>query len=226
MSEFTTGVLYPRKYETKALPYLQEARKPYFHKNLNEEWNVFFLQDEWIETAETLQFLLELSSKYVPLMWFHDAEDSGWGFRLFDGGAEVTSATISYSLDIEMAEAEMLRRYPDMDLSEEILHNDEVRVEYEDVLDQVVHSERFRQEVLKGISRFRPQAFSRIIGQKQIQQLRSLFDVNLLADFDEDTGSSLLYDSVDLFKEILGIEEMIWVNYTYLASGGRESGMA
>jgi hypothetical protein len=46
--------------------------------------------------------------------------------------------------------------------------------------------------------------------------------LQLLTDVDEETGASLLYDSVDLFKEILGIEEMVWVNYAYLASGGRE----
>lgn len=222
MCEFTTGVLYPRKYEAKVLQQLPKSRQPYFHKNVNNEWNAFFLQDESIETAETLRFLLQLSSKHVPLLWFHDDEESGWGFRLFDGGCEVSSATISYSLDAELAEAEFARQYPHVNLQEEADDNEEIRDAYEDILDKVVQSEHFRQEVRKGISRFRPQSFARVVGQKQISQLRSLFDIHLLTDFDEDTGSSLLYDSVDLFKEILGIEEMVWVNYAYLASGGRE----
>lgn len=222
MGEFTTGVLYPRKYEPKVLHVLPKSRQPYFHKNVNNEWNAFFLQDEWIETAQTLQFLLQLSGQCVPLLWFHDAEDSGWGFRLFDGGYEVSSATISYSLEVEMAESEFARMYPDVDLHEEIVESDEVRQNYEDILDRIVRSEYFRQEVMKGLKRFRPHCFGRFVGPKQVQQLRSLFDLQLLTDIDEETGGSLLYDSVDLFKEILGIEEMMWVNYSYLASGGRE----
>ncbi len=222
MSEFTTGVLYPRKYEPKLLLHLSRFNQPYFHQNINEEWNAFFLEDEWLETADTLQFLLRLSGYHIPLLWFHDAEDSGWGFRLFEGGWEVSSATISYELDIEMAEAELAKRYPTVDLAEEVIVNDQLRQEYNDMLNQVIHSERFREEVGKGISRFRPQYFARFLSHKQVQQLCSLFDVNTLTEFDDELGSSLLYDSVDLFKEILGIEEMIWVNYSYLASGGRE----
>ncbi|MGC5326654.1 hypothetical protein [Brevibacillus sp. SYSU BS000544] len=222
MSEFTTGVLYPRKYEPKLLLQLSRFNQPYFHKNINEEWNAIFPQDEWLETAETLQFLLRLSNCHIPLLWFHDSEDTGWGFRLFDGGVEVSSATISYELDIEMAESVMTKRYPSIDLSEEVIMDDQLRMEYDEVLYQVVHSESFKQEVKKGIARFRPQYFSRFLTHKQVQQLCSLFDVNTLTEFDDDLGSSLMYDSVDLFKEILGIEEMIWVNFSYLASGGRE----
>jgi hypothetical protein len=222
MGEFTTGVLYPRKYEPKVLQALPKSRQPFFHQTVNSEWNAFFLQDEWIETAETLQFLLKLSGQSVPLLWFHDSEDNGWGFRLFDGGYEVSSATINYSLDMEMAESEFARLYPHIDLHEEIAENEEVRCLYEEILEKVVGSESYRQEIMKGISRVRPQCFARFVGQKQVQQLCSLFDPQLLAEYDEETGGSLLYDSIDLFKEILGIEEMVWVNYSYLASGGRE----
>lgn len=222
MSEFTTGVLYPRKYEAKVLGALPKSRQPYFHKNVNDEWNAFFMQDEWLERAETVSFLLALSAQSVPLLWFHDAEENGWGYRLFDGGSEVSSASIPYTLDIEMSEAEFLRRHPHVESVEELADSEELRVAYEEILEGVVRSERFRQELSKGIARFRTQAFARLVSNKQAQQLRSLFDLQLLTDFDEDSGSSMLYDSVDLFKEILGIEEMIWVSYSYLASGGRE----
>ncbi|MGG4453133.1 hypothetical protein [Brevibacillus porteri] len=222
MGEFTTGILYPRKYEPKVLIALSKTEQPYFHRNVNIDWNAFFLQDEWLETSTTLDFLLRLSKQFVPLLWFHDAEDNGWGFRLFDAGFEVASATISYSLDVEMAEAEFGRLYPEIDLQEGIVESEDVRQKYEDILERVVHSELYRREVGKGITRIKPQSFGRIVGPKQIQQLRSLFDLQLLTNVDDDTGASLLYDSVDLFKEILGIEEMVWVNYAYLASGGRE----
>jgi hypothetical protein len=163
-----------------------------------------------------------MSTQCGPLLWFHDAEENGWGFRLFDGGSEVSSAAIPYNLDMEMAEEELLRRHPELESMEEVEENEALRIEYEELLDLVLRSERFRQEIAKGIARFRPQAFTRLVSNKQAAQLRSLFDLYLLTDIDEETGSSMLYDSVDLFKEILGIEEMVWVNYTYLASGGRE----
>ena len=222
MGELTTGILYPRKYEPKVLLALSRAEQPHFHRNVNSEWNAFFLQDEWLETPVTLDFLLRLSKQSVPLLWFHDAEDNGWGFRLFDAGYEVSSGTISYSLDVEMAEAEFNRLYPQIDLQEGVVESESVRQTYEEILDRVVRSDTYRLEVGKGISRTKPQSFHRIVGPKQVQQLRSLFDLRLLTDVDEETGASLLYDSVDLFKEILGIEEMVWVNYAYLASGGRE----
>ncbi|WP_400164819.1 hypothetical protein ACAF76_006045 [Brevibacillus sp. TJ4] len=222
MGELTTGILYPRKYEPKVLLALSKVEQPHFHRNVNQEWNAFFLQDEWLETPVTLCFLLRLSKQCVPLLWFHDAEDNGWGFRLFDGGYEVSSGTISYSLDVEMAEAEFSRLYPEIDLQEGVIESEEIRLAYEEILERVVRSEAYRHEVGKGINRLKPQSFNRIVGPKQVQQLRSLFDLRLLTDVDEETGASLLYDSVDLFKEILGIEEMVWVNYAYLASGGRE----
>lgn len=222
MGEFTTGILYPRKYEPKVLNALSKTDQPHFHRNVNGDWNAFFLQDEWLETSKTVSFLLKLSKQPIPLLWFHDAEDNGWGFRLFDAGYEVSSGTISYSLDVEMAELEFARLYPHVDLQEGISDSDDVRQKYEEILDRVVRSELYRREVGKGITRIKPQSFNRIVGPKQVQQLRSLFDLQLLTDVDEETGASLLYDSVDLFKEILGIEEMVWVNFAYLASGGRE----
>lgn len=222
MSEFTTGVLYPRKYEQKVLQTLPKSRQPYFHKNVNDDWNAFFLQDEWLQRAGTVAFLLSLSGHGIPLLWFHDAEESGWGFRLFDGGVEVSSATIPYSLDNELAEAEFFRRHPQVASLEEMADREDLRTAYEEILEEVIRSEHFRQELAKGISRFQSQSFHRLVSNKQVNQLRSLFDINLLSDIDEDSGSSILYDSVDLFKEIIGIEEMIWVNYSYLASGGRE----
>lgn len=222
MGEFTTGILYPRIYEPKVREALSKADQPHFHRNVNGDWNAFFLQDEWLEASSTVAFLLKLSKQPVPLLWFHDAEDNGWGFRLFDAGYEVSSGTISYSLDVELAEQEFARLYPHVDLQEEISDSDDVRQKYEEILDRVVRSELYRREVSKGITRIKPQSFNRIVGPKQVQQLRSLFDLQLLTDVDEETGASLLYDSVDLFKEILGIEEMVWVNFAYLASGGRE----
>lgn len=222
MSEFTTGILYPRKYEPKVIHTLPKAKQPFFHKRVNNNWNAFFLQDECIERADTLHFLLGLSSHYVPLLWFHDSEESGWGFRLFDGGTETTSATISYSLDIELAECLFTKRHPEVEQVEEFWENEQLRLEYETILDQVVRSEPFKREVWKGIARFYPHCFGRFLSHKQIAQLRSLFDIHLLTEVEEETGGSVLYDSVDLFKEILGIEEMVWVNYAYLASGRKE----
>ncbi|UFJ41679.1 hypothetical protein LOK74_03960 [Brevibacillus humidisoli] len=222
MSEFTTGVLYSRSYEPDVLLSLPCSRQPYFHKNLNNKWNVFFLKDEWLEKAETLQFLRELSRSGITLLWFHDSEDYGWGFRLFDQGYEVTSATIAYDLEIELTEQELERRHPGIDISQEVIENEELRREYDHVLHDLIQSGRLRQEIHKGIDRVRLHCFNRILSPLQVQQLHTVFDLNLLCEYDEQTGSSLLYDSVDLFKEILGIEEMVWVNYTYLASGGRE----
>ena len=106
------------------------------------------------------------------------------------------------------------------------MKEEDLRKEYDELIDTIITSQIYRQEVQKGLSRCKPQLFRSFLSPKQIQQLHSLFDTNILVEIDYETGSSLLYDSVDLFKEILGIEEMMWVNYSYLASGGRDSGLA
>lgn len=221
MSEFTSGVLYQKKYEPSVARFLPQVRQPYFHKSVNKMWNAFFLQDEQLQRVDTLRFLLKQSEQQLPLLWFHDDEEYGWGFRLFCGGYEVTSATISYDLDVQLAEIEFARRYPQMDVEEAITDNEALHHEFEHILDEVVRSEIYRQEVAKGICRFRAECFEQMINRKQVQQLAALFDLRVLTDIDSETGSSLLYDSVDLFKEIIGIEEMMWVNYGYLASGRR-----
>jgi len=222
MHEFTTGVLYPKMYEAEVLQALPQCRQPYFHRNVNSRWNAFFLEDEWLELAGTVQFLLRLSARPVPLLWFHDSDDYGWGFRLFDNGAETAAATIPYALDVELTEAEYLRKHPEVATAEEIVEHDGWREIYEELMEMVVQSEQYRKELTKGIARFRPHSFARLLTGKQVDQLRSLFDPEFLLDLEEGVGSSLLYDSVDLFKEILGMEEMKWVNYAYLASGGME----
>lgn len=222
MSEFTTGVLYPRVYETSLLHLLTGTRQSYFHKNVNDRWNAIFLQDEKLQNAETLFLLLDISARNIPLLWFHDDEENGWGFRLFDGGYEVSAATIWYDLDVYLAERTIQNKYHLPELSQALLDREELQSEFDETLRQVTRSHEFRQEVGKGISRFRWEGFSRLLTRKQVQQLRFLFDLKLLTEVDEETGACLLYDSVDLFKEILGIEEMMWVNYRYLASGGRD----
>jgi len=222
MSEFTTGVLYAKQYEPSVLLSLPFSRQPYFHRRLNKAWNAFFLEDECLEKAETLKFLRKVSGRGIPLLWFHDSEEYGWGFRLFDQGYEVTSATIAYDLECELVERELERRHPGIDIARDVIENEQLRREYDHILHGLIHSGRLRQEIRKGIERVRPHCFRCILSALQIQQLQTVFDLNLLCQYDEQTGSSLLYESVDLFKEILGIEELVWVSYSYLASGGRE----
>ncbi len=59
----------------------------WFIHEVNPAWAGLFLQDEWLEQPETVELVKSLS-KAAPLLFFFDADEYGWGYRLFAGGEE------------------------------------------------------------------------------------------------------------------------------------------
>ena len=59
----------------------------WFIHEVNPAWAGLFLQDEWLEQPEAVELVKGLS-KAAPLLFFFDADEYGWGYRLFAGGEE------------------------------------------------------------------------------------------------------------------------------------------
>jgi len=59
----------------------------WFIHEVNRAWAGLFLQDEWLEQPETVELVKSLSTT-APLLFFFDADEYGWGYRLSAGGEE------------------------------------------------------------------------------------------------------------------------------------------
>jgi len=62
----------------------------WFIHEVNRAWAGLFLQDEWLEQPETVELVKSLSTT-APLLFFFDADEYGWGYRLSAGGEERTA---------------------------------------------------------------------------------------------------------------------------------------
>ena len=89
MSEFSCGVLMRRNNAEAVLqmPTNADQGADWFIHEVNPAWAGLFLQDEWLEQPETVE-LVKILSKAAPLLFFFDADEYGWGYRLSAGGEE------------------------------------------------------------------------------------------------------------------------------------------
>ncbi|BFT72536.1 hypothetical protein [Paenibacillus sp. P36] len=84
MSEFTAGSLIRNSY----LDTVQQ-HNPLIVKELNEQWSVFITSGTGIsEMAPT--DVMEIS-KHLPVLYFYNFEDHGWGFTLLHQGEAVSA---------------------------------------------------------------------------------------------------------------------------------------
>ncbi|WP_138754588.1 hypothetical protein [Paenibacillus sinopodophylli] len=92
MSEFTSGNLTLTAYKDQ----LDQSKLNYI-KELNEEWVVFFTDDTDISdnVSDTVLHL----SEQLPVLYFYNAEDHGWGYRIFFGRKCLASLDINYELE-------------------------------------------------------------------------------------------------------------------------------
>lgn len=58
----------------------------YLLHELNDSWIGLFLEDQWLQRASTVKLVKSLSER-APLLFFFDADEHGWGYRVFAGGS-------------------------------------------------------------------------------------------------------------------------------------------
>ena len=90
MSEFSCGVLVKREHAEEienGLSAMDVGVNCFFHE-VNGSWTGLFLEDQWLQSASTVEIVKSLSET-APLLFFFDADEHGWGYRVFAGGSEI-----------------------------------------------------------------------------------------------------------------------------------------
>lgn len=197
MSEFSVGVLCLAEYRSRLAELTVDAKEPCFTKKLNEQWAVLFFEDEWLQKAETVAWLLELS-RTVPLLYFAHIEAQGWEYHIFNEGFDIAGAQINYELETEMAIKIAEERYPGEDF---VCLLDELYEELEE-------SGTYGAAVAQRLERRNTPSFHLFdVGKRGITRLDNLLNPKTVLETD------ILVELVDQFRELLRIEEFCWMNY-------------
>ena len=210
MSEFTTGNLFLSKYSEQLQKQMVEKPSAFLVRPLNQQWSVLYFEDDWLQQTSTISVLLILS-KNIPLLNFSDAEDHGWGYRIFADGREQAQFYDDFFLDhgmvIDLAET----RYPDIDVQPFLYLEEEGRRIFQQLLQEVRESEQYQAAYAKQFERKHVEAFSYFgVASETIEKLKQLISPASLQN------EPPRIEEVSEFKRLLGISEMEWKSYHYM----------
>ena len=212
MSEFSSGFLILKKNGKKEETLLKSIKTEIILKDLNNKWAVFFIESETFMELEKVDKILDISKK-IPVIYFFNAEDHGWGYNIFHEGKEIAKSEIVYCMANQIAMSLAQERYPGTNIVTTFITGDSIKDEWENIFNEAHSSEIFKEAVYnqfrnKNVKEF--QLFG--ISTEKIEQLDELLCAEkFLSDPDYE------FEMVDEFKRILGIEEFSWMSYSYLA---------
>jgi hypothetical protein len=203
MSEFTLGILTRAKHREAVAGALTEADLTFKQRDLHPDWTAFFLADEWDEQATTTA--LEQASRRAPVLSFMNAEDHGWGYRLWRMGHEVAALFVSYELEFQVAQELFAERYP----GEDPFASDESVSKWMAIRQEMQQSERLTTAAKEQYQRANPAAFGALdLTPEQIEELKMVLN----PAWRSEDGA---WGQAERFKEILGITEMTWLSYEH-----------
>lgn len=206
MSEFTSGNLIQSKYRDVIEKYRVDGIKI---SDLNSEWTVFLTEDVYIEDQVPI-YIINIS-KEIPIMYFFNYEDHGWGYRIFHNGEEVAKLVIDYEIEYNLVLEKAKEKYVDEgDIIEILYFGDRGEEVYNEIAEEVVNSNEYynvvqKQFLYKTVEKFK--LFN--INDGDINELRELLTV------DSYTKTEQLHKLVEKFKKIVNINEMEWINYDF-----------
>ncbi|SEO63347.1 hypothetical protein [Paenibacillus sp. OV219] len=199
MSEFTAGNLV-------SIQHLEQLERfnPTYKGPLNEKWAVFFTPNP--DISESPPDDIFAGSNEIPILYFFNAEDHGWGYSIVHEQQVKATFELSYEMEELFLMNMVQERYPDEDPIE-LLYLGE-------------NSDRLREELMEELQQDQEfnQRLSRIFDNCQVEQFR-LFDIGdeSIAGLTEMMTFSYLeglespHDLVDQFKQLLQIDDMSWV---------------
>ena len=210
MSEFTTGNLFLSGHTEHVQERMLSNSISFLLEALTNKWSALYLEDDWLNESSSITLMLTLSES-VPILNFSDAEDHGWGYRVFAEGGEQARFNDDYYLDhgmvIDLAEA----RYPDIDVQPFLYLEEEGRRIFNLLLDEVRRSPDYQAAYAKQFENKHVEAFAPFgIDAKTIEVLDQLISPEGLRS-EPPRGRE-----VSKFKSLLGISEMEWKSYHHL----------
>lgn len=195
MSEFTFGFLVRNTEQNQQ--FVKELANTSLMKPLNSDWLVFNYEDWGVPKS-----ILTLS-KSTPVLLFHNAEDHGWGFEIYQNGEEISKLDISYEMEEEFILKEFEKRYPDIEDYVEFLYmNPEGQEIYAMLKEELDISEKVKEQFDScDINAFK---LLSVDGDK-IKELNTILTPSHLLSIED------IFELVEEFKRILNMEEMSWI---------------
>lgn len=200
MSEFTAGNLTLVSFKEQITP-----DQLSYIKELNGDWLVFFTDETGVndEASETVNDLTE----DIPVLFFYNAEDHGWGYRIIHKKELLAKVDVNYELEESMLMQLVEKRHPDMDDPIELLYIDdegeELRARY---MEEVSASSELQQAIALQFSSRNVEHFKLFnVDAEKIQKL------NGLLTYENWLRLESPWQLVEQFKELLNLEEMSWI---------------
>jgi len=208
MSEFTAGVLFLKPSLERVEKAMQGFSLPFIVRPLNNQWGALFIEGDNYEYPPIQPKLVEIS-RDVPLLYFENPEDSGWGYAVYTNGTQAASLSVSYDLDWNMTLDLAEQRYPNEDY-----YVEEFGETWQELTNEVLASSDYRDEVAQQF-RNRNLPVLQIFGidTNAVNALEKAISVETALD------PELLFTQAEFFIEALNITEMSWMSYHYLTMG-------
>jgi hypothetical protein len=209
MSEFTAGVLFPKPSLERVEQHMQDFALPFIVRPLNDQWGALFIEGDNYEYPPVQPKLAEIS-RDVPLLYFENPEDSGWGFAVYTNGAQVASLSVSYDLDWNMTLDLAEQRYPNEDY-----YVEEFGDTWQQLNEEILSSQTYHDMIVQQYANLNL-ATLQIFGL-DTTAIKTIADATV-----PDTYFDMekVFAQSEIFKEALGIQEMSWMSYHYVTAEG------
>lgn len=200
MSEFSSGSLTLMKYK-EMISEFSTIRI----QDLNEDW-FYFVTEDTVGDENTPDYVYKIS-KRIPVIYFYNFEDHGWGYSIVSEGQEVANVHVSYWIEDNLMMKLAEERYPDADLIE-FLYVDPIGQKIaEEIVEEIQGSEAYTESIHEQFINRNLESFRLLeASDEQINRLRDI----LSGDYFMQLESK--HELVEEFKEVLNIQEMSWMN--------------
>lgn len=220
MSEFTNGVLFLNLH----IEIVQELSKKwispvfdYIIHEVNDKWGITLLEDFGLSLSnQRIRKWLHEMSEQCPFLIFDYGEDHGWSYKLFNHSNIISKVDIGYELVWSLAYDFLEIKYPHLAGDPSKLFDTE---DIPSLYEQIRQSEDYQIAIENMYSEHVAETFSLFnMSVKSIDRLKQ----EISADVYKKSFESMR-GQVDIFKKILGFEEVSWMSYWYFKNQQNES---
>ncbi|WP_139999798.1 hypothetical protein [Paenibacillus paridis] len=199
MSEFTSGSLVMNKHR-KAI----EDFNPTLIKPLNDKWSVFFTKGTEVSGTYPEDIIKMTTS--LPILYFYNFEDHGWGFTILYQSRVISAFDYSYEADAIELHNYVQERFPEEDAIELLYikpNSDDFRVK---MFKEFYKEHSKEDKVKKLIKSLDVDAFALFnIDSGGLDKLRDVFSMESLMNLQNH------FTLINDFKETIDIKEMCWI---------------
>ncbi|WFR61718.1 hypothetical protein P9222_25550 [Paenibacillus amylolyticus] len=200
MSEFTAGNLTITKYKDRI-----EQSNPIYFAELNDKWLLFFTKETEVNDEVPIDILT--TSEEIPILYFYNFEDHGWGYSIILKGQIISKFDLSYEFEDNLLIEIIEEDFPEADPHEFLYTNSEG----EALREKLKKSENFNNSIKNLFIDCALDNFKLFeLESDKIDQLKTIMNyeyINALESY---------FNLVDQFKDILQIKEMSWISSDHI----------